>query len=149
MESRAVGGIPVGCILVHGPTGTIISKGRNQRVQKHSNILHGETDCFENAGVSFKGRLVPWKESICVTSLSPCFMCTGAILKFGIPMVIVADSSSASADGEELLISKGVQVIGCNDDRCISMMSGWIKENPGVWTGEVPGLTDGAWTGNS
>ena len=142
MESHVAGGIPVGCVLVHEPTSTIIAKGRNQRVQKHSNILHGETDCFENAGVVFQGGPVPWKQSICVTSLTPCMMCTGAILRLGIPMVVVADSQSMSSEGEELLRSRGVQVIACNDTTCTDMMGTWIKDNPGIWNGDIPGIMD-------
>ena len=73
-------------------------------------------------------------------------MCTGTILNLGIPMIVIADSSSASTDGEELLKAKGVQLVICNDTKCMDMMSTWIKENPGIWNGEVPGITDGAWT---
>ena len=143
-KSQASGGIPIGAVLVHGPSSTIVAAGHNKRVQNNSNILHGEMDCFENAGRSFQGSLVPWKECICITTLSPCLMCTGAILMYGVPIVVIAENDNYLSPGEQLLQSRGVQVIVCNDARCISMMGDWIKANPAIWNEDVAGDIEGA-----
>ena len=144
LKSEAAGGIPIGSILVHQPTMKVIAAGHNQRMQKNSNILHGEMDCFENAGRTYEGGPVPWQETICVTTLSPCLMCTGAILMYGIPTVIIAEHDNYLSPGEELLASKGVKVIVVNDHKCIQTMSNWIKEHPQLWHEDVAGNVKGA-----
>ncbi len=144
VESQASGGIPIGAALVHIPSKEVISLGHNQRVQRGSNILHGEMDCFENAGRSWKGGPVPWKECICVTTLSPCLMCSGAILMYGIPTVVIGENDNYLSPGEALLRAQGVQVSVCNDADCITMMADWIASNPGVWNEDVAGNVDGA-----
>lgn len=129
---------------MHGPSKEVIAAGHNQRIQRDSNILHGEMDCFENAGRTFKGGPVPWKECICVTTLSPCLMCTGAILMYGIPTVVIAENQNYLSPGEEVLKAQGVKVVVLNDSRCVSMMADWINSNPGIWNEDVAGNANGA-----
>lgn len=144
LKSAVTGGIPIGSVLVHKPTQKVIAAGHNRRVQKDSNILHGEMDCLENVGRTFDGGPVPWHDTICVTTLSPCLMCTGAILMYGIPTVIIAEHDNYLSPGEELLAQKGVEVIVVNDQKCISTMSKWIKEHPTIWHEDVAGNIQGA-----
>jgi len=144
LKSEAAGGIPIGSILVHEPTRKVIAAGHNQRMQKNSNILHGEMDCFENAGRTYEGGPIPWQETVYVTTLSPCLMCTGAILMYGIPTVIIAEHDNYLSPGEELLASKGVKVIVVNNHKCIQTMSNWIKEHPQLWHEDVAGNVKGA-----
>lgn len=146
IKSSRSGGIPIGSVLVHQPTSQVISSGHNQRVQKDSNVLHGEMDCFENAGRSYQGRAMPWQECICVTTLSPCLMCTGAILMYGIPTVIIAEHDNYLSPGEQLLQSHGVKVFVMHDKTCISMMSDWIRNHPEIWHEDVAGKVQGART---
>ncbi len=144
LKSEASGGIPIGSVLVHKPSKKVLAAGHNQRMQKNSNILHGEMDCLEKVGRTFEGGPVPWQDTICVTTLSPCLMCTGAILMYGIPTVIIAEHQNYLSPGEELLRSKGVQVIVMNDHKCTQTMSKWIEEHPTVWHEDVAGNVQGA-----
>ncbi len=144
LKSEAAGGIPIGSVLVHQPTRKVIAAGHNQRMQKNSNILHGEMDCFENAGRTYEGGPIPWRETVCITTLSPCLMCTGAILMYGIPAVIIAEHDNYLSPGEELLASKGVKVTVVNNHKCIQTMSSWIKEHPQIWHEDVAGNVNGA-----
>ena len=130
-QGLAEGGIPIGSVLVHN--GKIIGRGHNRRVQQGSAILHGEMDALENAG-----RLPAsvYKESVLYTTLSPCPMCTGAILLYGIPRVIVGENRTFMGD-EELLRSRGVVVDVVQDPTCIAMMQDFIAAKPELWNEDI------------
>lgn len=130
-QGLAEGGIPIGSVLVH--QGKVLGRGHNRRIQKGSAILHGEMDALENAG-----RLPAsvYKESELYTTLSPCCMCSGTILLYGIPKVIVAENATFMGE-EALLRSRGVQVEVLNDPDCIDMMQRFIKENPKLWNEDI------------
>src|SRR2546423_11513226 len=117
----AEGGIPIGSVLVH--RGTIIGRGHNRRVQRGSAILHGEMDALENAG---RQPAAVYRESVLYTTLSPCAMCSGAILLYGIPRVVIGENRTFLGE-EELLKSRGVMVEVMNDPACIRFMSNFIK----------------------
>jgi cytosine/creatinine deaminase len=127
------GGIPIGSVLVHA--GAIVGRGHNRRVQRGSTILHGEMDCLENAGrrpASF------YRASTLYTTLSPCSMCSGAILLYGIPRVVVGENRTFMGE-EEWLAGHGVAIEVVQDERCIELMRGFIRTKPELWaedTGE-------------
>ncbi len=125
------GGIPIGSVLVHN--GRIIGRGRNQRVQKGSPILHGEMDALENAG-----RLPAsvYRECILYTTLSPCPMCTGAILLYEIPKVVIGEHRTFRGE-EELLASRGVEVAVVDSTECRELMEKFIREQPGLWSEDI------------
>lgn len=125
------GGIPIGSVLVH--KGKIVGRGHNRRVQNGSTILHGEMDALENAGRR-KGAF--YCECILYTTLSPCPMCSGAILLYGIPKVIIGENKSFMGE-EELLRSRGVKVEVIQDLSCIEMMSNFIKIHPELWDEDI------------
>ncbi|MFO0960411.1 MAG: nucleoside deaminase [Isosphaeraceae bacterium] len=127
----AEGGIPIGSVLVHD--GRIIGRGHNRRVQKGSAILHGEMDALENAG-----RLPAsvYAQSVLYTTLSPCPMCTGAILLYKIPRVVIGENMTFLGD-EDLLRSRGVAVEVLQDPACIGLMRRFIAENPGLWNEDI------------
>ena len=130
-KGLAEGGIPIGSVLVHN--GKIIGRGHNRRVQKASAILHGEMDALENAG-----RLPAsiYKESVLYTTLSPCPMCTGAILLYGIPRVVVGENQTFMGE-EELLRSRGVLVEVIQDPTCIALMKDFIAAKPELWNEDI------------
>jgi creatinine deaminase len=125
------GGIPIGSVLIY--QGDIIGRGHNRRVQKDSSILHGEMDALENAG-----RLpsTVFKESILYTTLSPCSMCSGAILLYGSPKVIIGENRTFMGE-EELLFNRGVEIDVLQDERCIRMMNEFISQHPGLWNEDI------------
>ena len=127
----AEGGIPIGSVLVH--QGKILGRGHNRRVQRGSAILHGEMDALENAG-----RLTAsvYRESVLYTTLSPCSMCTGAILLYRIPRVIIGENVTFLGE-EELLRSCGVLVEVLQEPRCIELMRNFIRENPSLWNEDI------------
>jgi len=125
------GGIPIGSVIVHN--GKIIGRGHNKRIQKGSVILHGEMDALENAG---RQPASVYKECTLYTTLSPCPMCTGAILLYGIPKVVIGENKTFMG-AEELLIKKGVEIIVVNSDECIKMMDDFIKTNPQLWNEDI------------
>ena len=125
------GGIPIGSVLVH--KGKIIGRGHNQRVQEGSVILHGEMDALEDAG---RQSAKVYRECVLYTTLSPCSMCTGAILLYGIPKVIIGENKTFMGE-EELLRSRGAEVEVLQDETCINMMSKFIKENPELWDEDI------------
>lgn len=127
----AEGGIPVGAVLVHGER--IIGRGHNRRVQRGSAILHGETDALENAG---RQPAAVYRQCTLYTTLSPCAMCSGAILLFGIPKVIVGENQTFIGE-EELLRSRGVAVEVLQDPECIAMMEEFIASSPELWNEDV------------
>ena len=130
-RGRAEGGIPIGAALV--VDGTVLATGHNRRVQLGSAIRHGETDCLENAG---RLPASTYARSIMVTTLSPCDMCTGAILLYGIPTVIVGEHRTFMG-GEDLLRARGVEVIVVDDDECVAMMSEFIAAEPTLWNEDI------------
>ena len=130
-QGLAEGGIPIGSVLVHN--GIIIGRGHNRRVQQGSAILHGEMDALENAG-----RLPAsvYNESVLYTTLSPCPMCTGAILLYGIPKVVIGENRTFMGE-EELLKSRGVTVEVVQDPTCIAMMRDFIAAKPKLWNEDI------------
>ena len=115
-QGLAEGGIPIGAVIVH--QGRIIGRGHNRRVQQGSAILHGEMDALENAG---RQPAPVYRESVLYTTLSPCPMCSGAILLYGIPRVVIGENRTFMGE-EELLRSRGVQVDVLQDEQCIRLM---------------------------
>jgi cytosine/creatinine deaminase len=130
-QGLAEGGIPIGSVLVH--EGRIIGRGHNRRVQKGSAILHGEMDALENAG---RQPASVYHESVLYTTLSPCAMCTGAILLYGIPRVIVGENRTFMGE-EALLRSRGVEVTVLQDEACIAMMRDFIAVKPQLWNEDI------------
>jgi creatinine deaminase len=125
------GGIPIGSVLVHA--GRIIGRGHNRRVQRGSAVLHGEMDALENAG-----RQPPavYRASLLYTTLSPCAMCSGAILLYGIPKVIVGENQTFLGE-EDLLRSRGVAVEVLQDPTCIELMRRFIRDHPDLWNEDI------------
>jgi len=127
----AEGGIPIGSVIVH--KGKIIGRGHNRRVQKGSAILHGEMDALENAG---RQPASVYRECVLYTTLSPCPMCSGMILLYRIPHVIVGENQTFMGD-EELLRSRGVKVEVLQNPHCIEMMRRFIREKPQLWNEDI------------
>ena len=125
------GGIPIGSVLVLNDS--IVGRGHNQRVQKQSALLHGEMDALENAGRLTASQ---YAASTIYTTLSPCDMCTGAILLYGIPKVVVAENTTFMG-AEDLLRSRGVEVEVVNDQRCIDLMTEFISARPELWNEDI------------
>jgi cytosine/creatinine deaminase len=125
------GGIPIGSVIVH--RGIILGRGHNRRVQQGSAILHGEMDALENAG---RLPAAVYRESVLYTTLSPCPMCSGAIILYGIPRVVIGENSSFMGE-EEHLRSRGVQVEVLQDEECIRLMSAFIRELPELWNEDI------------
>lgn len=130
-KGLAEGGIPIGSVIVYQDK--IIGRGHNRRVQQKSVILHGEMDAFENAGRQIASV---YRQCILYTTLSPCPMCTGAILLYGIPKVIVGENQTFMGS-EDLLRQYGVTVDVIKDSRCIQLMSAFIKNNPQLWNEDI------------
>ena len=129
------GGIPIGSVLVLDDE--IVGRGRNRRVQKGSPVLHAEMDCLENAG-----RLSPsqYRRAILYSTLSPCDMCSGAVLLYGIRKVIVGENTTFKGP-EEYLRSRGVDLEIVDDAECQALMRNFIAANPGLWNEDI-GETD-------
>jgi len=125
------GGIPIGSVLVH--KGQIIGKGYNKRIQQNSVVLHGEMDALENAG---RQPAIVYQNSVLYTTLSPCPMCSGAILLYGIPKVIIGENQTFLGS-EDLLSTNGVEVVVLNNQRCIDLMQDFISKNPGLWNEDI------------
>jgi cytosine/creatinine deaminase len=130
-RGRDEGGVPIGAALV--VDGQVIAVGHNRRVQEGSAIKHGETDCLEAAG-----RLPAsvYARATMVTTLSPCDMCTGAILLYKIPRVIIGENRTFLG-GEELLRSRGVEVVVLDDAECIELMEDFIAREPALWNEDI------------
>ena len=125
------GGIPIGSVIVH--KGSIIGRGHNRRVQQGSSVLHGEMDAFENAG---RQPASVYRECTLYTTLSPCAMCSGAILLYGLPRVVVGENLTFMGE-EELLRSRSVVVEVVQDDTCVQMMKSFITERPDLWNEDI------------
>jgi len=127
----AEGGIPIGSVLVHD--GRIIGRGHNRRVQRGSAILHAEMDALENAG---RQPAELYRRSVIYTTLSPCAMCSGAILLYGIPKVVIGEHRTFLGE-EDLLRSRGVEVVVLHDDACAALMRDFIAARPQLWNEDI------------
>ncbi len=127
----AEGGIPIGSVLVH--EGRIIGRGHNRRVQHGSTVLHGEMDALENAG-RLPARV--YRQCTIYTTLSPCAMCSGAILLYGIPRVVIGEHRTFMGE-EALLRSRGVALEVRDDPRCIELMRAFIAAQPALWNEDI------------
>lgn len=125
------GGIPIGSVLVHN--GKIIGRGHNRRVQKGSVVLHGEMDALEDAG---RQKAFVYRECVLYTTLSPCPMCSGTILLYGIPKVVIGENQTFMGE-EELLKSRGVELVLANNQECIELMARFINEKPELWNEDI------------
>jgi creatinine deaminase len=131
LQGLAEGGIPIGSVLVHD--GRVLGRGHNRRVQQGSTVLHGEMDALENAG---RQSAAVYRQSTLYTTLSPCAMCSGAILLYGIPRVVIGENRTFTGE-EELLGSRGVEITVLQDDECIGMMNEFISLHPELWNEDI------------
>lgn len=130
-RGAAEGGIPIGSVLV--VDGRVVGRGHNRRVQRGSAVLHGEMDAIEDAG---RLTAADYARSVIYTTLSPCAMCTGAILLYGIPEVVIAENTSFM--GEEILLKdRGVNVVVLDDQRAVDLMSRFIAARPDLWNEDI------------
>jgi len=125
------GGIPIGSVIVHD--GQIVGRGHNRRVQLGSTVLHGEMDALENAG---RQAAAIYKECTLYTTLSPCAMCSGAILLYGIPRIVIGENTSFMGE-EDLLRSRGVDVRVLQDQSCVQLMQSFIIKHPDLWNEDI------------
>lgn len=123
------GGLPIGAVLVRN--GEIIARGHNQRVQNSDPIAHGEMDCFRNAG-----RQTTYKDTVLYTTLSPCMMCSGTIVQFGVPRVVIGENKNFGGN-EEFLRSRGVEVDILGHEKCIALMEELIATKPKLWAEDI------------
>ena len=123
------GGCPIGSVLAEGDR--LLAQGRNQRVQQGDPIAHGEMDCLRKAG-----RQKSYRRTTLYTSLSPCMMCAGTIVQFGIPRVIIGETTNF-AGNPEFLRQRGVEVIIADDPDCIALMARFIREKPELWNEDI------------
>lgn len=130
-QGLAEGGIPIGSVIVH--RGRIIGRGHNRRIQQGSPILHGEMDALADAG---RNPARVYRESVLYTTLSPCAMCSGAILLYGIPRVVIGENRTFMGE-EELLRSRGVAVEVLQEDTCIALMREFIAARPELWNEDI------------
>ncbi len=125
------GGIPIGSVLVID--GQIVGRGHNQRVQKGSAVLHAEMDCLENAG---RIKASDYRRATLYSTLSPCDMCSGAILLYGIPKVVIGENRTFCGP-EDYVRSRGVEVVVADDQECRQLMESYIKNNPELWNEDI------------
>lgn len=130
-KGYAEGGIPIGSVLVY--ENEIIGRGYNKRVQKGSAILHGEMDALENAG---RQPASVYKKCAIYTTLSPCSMCSGVVLLYGIPRVVIGENRSFMGE-EKLLLSKNVEINVMDDKECYTLMQQFIREKPQIWNEDI------------
>jgi cytosine/creatinine deaminase len=123
------GGLPIGSVLVRA--GEIIGAGHNQRVQQGDAIAHGEMDAIRKAG-----RQATYKDTVIYTTLSPCMMCAGTIVQFGIPRVVIGENANFGGN-EDFLRQRGVEVVILNDPKCTALMERVIRERPGDWFEDI------------
>src|SRR5262252_6687099 len=128
---RREGGIPIGSVIVH--QGRIIGRGHNRRVQRGSAVLHGEMDALENAG---RQAASVYRDAIIYTTLSPCSMCSGAILLYGIPKVVIGENQTFLGE-EALLRSRGVVIDVLQDESCIALMTDFVRSHPELWNEDI------------
>ncbi len=125
------GGIPIGSVLVIDDK--IVGRGHNRRVQKESAILHAEMDCLENAG---RLKAKDYQRATLYSTLSPCDMCSGAVLLYKIPKVVIGENKTFKGP-EEYVASRGVEIEVVNDPQCIELMENFIKNNPELWNEDI------------
>ena len=125
------GGIPIGSVLVID--GKIFGRGHNRRIQKGSPILHAEMDCLEDAG---RLRAVDYRRTTLYSTLSPCDMCSGAALMYGIPRIVIGENRTFRGP-EDYLRSRGVELTIVDDERCVQLMSDFIREHPELWNEDI------------
>lgn len=130
-QGSASGGIPIGAVLVLD--GKIIGRGHNRRVQKGSAVLHAEMDCLENAG---RRTAAEYARTVLYTTLSPCDMCSGAVLLYGIPHVVIGENENFRGP-EDYLASRGVNLEVVNDAECVQMLAEFIRETPALWHEDI------------
>lgn len=130
-QGLAEGGIPIGSVLV--VDGEIVGRGHNQRIQRGSSTLHGEMDALENAG---RMPASAYRRATIYTTLSPCDMCTGAILLYGIPKVVIGENRTFLG-AEDLLRSRGVEVVAVDDQTCVKVMEDFIAARPDLWHEDI------------
>ncbi|TFF67572.1 nucleoside deaminase [Candidatus Thorarchaeota archaeon] len=130
-QGLSEGGIPIGSVLVID--GQVVGRGHNRRVQKDSTILHAEMDCIENAG---RMTAREYSQSTLYSTLSPCDMCSGAVLLYGIPRVVVGENRNFQGP-EQYLRNRGVELIVLDDNECIEMMERYIQRNPQLWNEDI------------
>lgn len=130
-KGERAGGIPIGSVLVID--GRIVGRGHNQRIQKGSAVLHAEMDCLENAG---RLRAADYRKAVLYSTLSPCDMCSGAILLYGIPRVVVGENKTFQGP-EDLLRTRGVQLDILDDEHCHRMMRNFISAHPSLWQEDI------------
>lgn len=123
------GGCPIGSVLARGDE--VVSQGRNQRVQGGDPIAHGEMDALRKAG-----RQKTYRDTVLYTSLSPCMMCSGTIVQFGIPRVVIGDTQNFGGN-EDFLRERGVEVVIADDPDCIALMQRFIEEKPELWAEDI------------
>src|ERR1700704_6578035 len=130
-QGVAEGGIPIGSVIVHRDM--VLGRGHNRRVQKGSAILHGKMDALENAG---RQSAAVYRECVLYTTLSPCSMCSGAILLYGIPRVVIGENQTFMGE-EDLLRARGVAIEVVQSEECIRMMEEFIRKNPKLWNEDI------------
>jgi cytosine/creatinine deaminase len=128
-KGLAAGGIPIGSVLVRG--GKIIGRGHNQRVQKGDPMAHAEIDCLQNAG-----RIGSYKDVTIYSTLMPCYLCSGAVVQFGIKSVMVGESRNFKG-GPEFMRAHGVAVTDLDDEECVRMMADFIRQQPALWNEDI------------
>ena len=128
-KGRTEGGVPIGAVLARD--GQLVSRGRNRRVQDGNPILHGEMDCLARAG-----RQTSYRDTTLYTTLAPCWMCTGAILQFGIPRVVVGEARTFPGELNALR-ARGVEVIVADDVDCYEQMAAFVAAEPELWAEDI------------
>lgn len=130
-KGLAAGGIPIGSVLVHN--GEIIARGHNQRVQKKSAVLHAEMDCLENAG---RLKADVYRNAVLYSTLSPCDMCSGTVLLYGIPKVVIGENITFKGP-EDYLQSRGVELVWEDSQECKDLMAEFIAAKPELWNEDI------------
>ena len=130
-KGRSEGGIPIGSVLVLD--GKIVGRGHNQRVQKGSAILHAEMDCFENAG---RLSAADYRRSVLYSTLSPCDMCSGTALLYGVPKIVIGENRTFQGP-EEYLRSRGVELEIVDNSECVKLMDDFIAQEPQLWNEDI------------
>lgn len=130
------GGIPIGSVLVID--GEIVGRGHNRRVQRQSAILHAEMDCLENAG---RLTATDYRRSVLYSTLSPCDMCSGTVLLFGIPKVVIGENRTFQGP-EEYVASRGVELVIVDNAECRELMERFIAEHPQLWNEDIGDVTN-------
>jgi creatinine deaminase len=134
LKSYREGGLPIGAVLIKN--GQLVAQGHNRRVQEGDPIAHGEMDCLRRAG-----RQPSYSDMTLYTTLSPCMMCSGTVVQFGIPRVVVGENSNFPGN-LDFLRSHGVEVLLVEDPQCIELMRRFISERPDLWNEDIAGRTN-------